>query len=151
MRHRLVLSFILILTLLLALASCSSGDDSVSGIHAQPYVRSDGTMGLSLYMITSAAKDETVQMVVTAPDGNLSWRFNAAESKFDGKTYRGSSDISMPRGTMLPQGDWSVDVLFKDGTTITKSFDVSYDDSFDVPDYDYEAFFDSDSNLTFLP
>ena len=146
MRHRLIVFLIL----LLILTSCTGDSESVSGIYAQPYVRSDGTMGLSLYMITSAAKDETVQMIVSDPSGNLSWRFNAAESKFDGKTYRGSSDMIMPNGSMLPQGTWSVDVLFKNGTTITKSFDVSYDDSFDVPDIS-EAYFDSETNLTFLP
>ena len=148
MRHRLLVFLIL---LLFVLTACYRDSDSVSDLHAQPYARSDGTMGLSLYMITSATKDENVQMVVTNPDGNLSWRFNAAESKFDGKTYRGSSDIIMPKGSMLPQGTWSVDVLFKDGTTITRSFDVSYDDSFTVPDSLSEAFFDSGSNLTFLP
>ena len=148
MRHRLLVFLIL---LLFVLTACYRDSDSVSDLHAQPYARSDGTMGLSLYMITSATKDENVQMVVTNPDRNLSWRFNAAESKFDGKTYRGSSDIIMPKGSMLPQGTWSVDVLFKDGTTITRSFDVSYDDSFTVPDSLSEAFFDSGSNLTFLP
>ena len=148
MRHRLLVFLIL---LLFVLTACYRDSDSVSDLHAQPYARSDGTMGLSLYMITSATKDENVQMVVTNPDENLSWRFNAAESKFDGKTYRGSSDIIMPKGSMLPQGTWSVDVLFKDGTTITRSFDVSYDDSFTVPDSLSEAFFDSGSNLTFLP
>ena len=147
MRHRLIVFLIL----LLILTSCSGDSESVSGIYAQPYVRSDGTMGLSLYMITSAEKDENVQMVVTGPDGNLSWRFNALESKFDGKTYRGSSDMIMPQGSRLPKGTWAVDVLFKDGTTITKSFDVSYKDSFVIPDSLSEAFFDSESNLTFLP
>ena len=148
MRHRL---FVFLIFLLLILTACSRDSDSVSDLHAQPYFRSDGTMGLSLYMITSAEKDENVQMVVTGPDGNLSWRFNALESKFDGKTYRGSSDMIMPQGSRLPEGTWSVDVLFKDGTTITKSFDVSYEDSFNVPDSLSEALFDSESNLTFLP
>ena len=147
MRHRLVVFLIL----LLILTSCSGDNDSVSGLQVQPYVRPDGTMGLSIYMMTSAAKDETMQMVVTDPEGNLSWSFNAEESKFDGKTYRGSSDISMPRGIMLPQGTWSVDVMFRDGTTITKSFEVSYDDDFDIPDTDSGPVFDSGSNLTFLP
>ena len=147
MRHR----FCLILAIVfIVLCSCSSSDDSVSGLHAQPYVRSDGSMGLSLYMITSAGKDETVQMVVTDPEGNLSWRLNASEEKFDGKTYHGSSDILMPRLSMLPQGTWSVDVLFKDGTTITKSFEVNYDSSFEIPEDYSDAFFDSSSNLTFL-
>ena len=77
--------------------------------------------------------------------------YEVLPSKFDGKTYRGSSDISMPRGIMLPQGTWSVDVMFRDGTTITKSFEVSYDDDFDIPDTDSGPVFDSGSNLTFLP
>ena len=151
MRHRFLPAAILVIALVILAPSCSRDSNTVNGLQVQPYVRSDGSMGLSLYMITSARSDETLQMVVTSPDGKLSWSFNAVFSNFAGTVYTGSPDIRMPTGTSLPKGTWKVDVLFHDGTTITREFSVDYEDSYVIPENLKEAEFDSSSNITFLP
>ena len=150
MRYRFLSCTILVIALIMA-PSCSRDSNSVSGLQVQPYVSGDGSMGLSLYMMTSAKSDETLQMVVTSPDGHLSWSFNASFTNYAGTVYAGSPDIRMPKGSALPKGTWKVDVLFRDGTTITKDFIVNYEDSYVVPVDIEEAVYDSSSNLTFLP
>ena len=151
MRHRFILAAIFVIALAILAPSCSRDSNTVSGLQVQPYVRSDGSMGLSLYMITSADSDETLQMVVTSPDGKLSWSFNARFTNYAGTIYAGTPDIRMPSGTSLPKGTWKVDVLFRDGTTITREFPVDYEDSYVFPENLTEAVFDSSSNITFLP
>ena len=149
-RSSTVIVIILILCVIFT-ASCSKDSKSVWDIQAQPYVRSDGTMGLCLYMVSSSEADETVQMVVEDPSGHLSWSFNAVPARFGSTIYIGSPDIRMPAGFRLPKGTWSVDVLFRDGTTVTRQFEVSYEDSFVIPEDLEKAVFDSESNLTFVP
>lgn len=151
MRHRFLAAAILAIALAILAPSCSRDSNTVGALQVQPYVHADGSMGLSLYMITSAKYDETLQMVVTSPDGHLSWGFNATFTNHSGTIYAGTSDIRMPGGSVLPKGTWKVDVLFRDGTTITKEFDVSYEDSYVVPENLEEGVFDSSSNLTFIP
>ena len=151
MRHRFLPAAILVIALAILAPSCSRDGNTVSGLQVQPYVRGDGSMGLSLYMMTSAKSDETLQMAVTSPDGKLSWSFNAVFTSYAGTVYAGSSDIRMPEGCVLPEGTWKVDVLFRDGTTITRDFEVGYDDSYVVPEDLAEAVYDPASNLTFLP
>ena len=151
MRRSLTALVLIAVLCVLFTTSCSKDRNSVWDIQAQPYVRPDGSMGLSLYMISSSKTDETVQMVVKDPSGHLTWSFNAGSAKSGNTTYIGSSDIRMPAGSVLPKGPWSVDVLYKNGTTVTEKFDVSYEDSFVIPGNLDEAVFDSVSNLTFIP
>jgi len=152
MRHRHIAAAILITALVILAPSCSRDSNTVSGLQVQPYVRiSDGDMGLSLYMMTSTDSDDTLQMVVTSPDGRLTWTFSARYTNFAGTVYAGNPDIRMPAGASLPKGTWKVDVLFRDGTTITKDFAVDYEDAYVVPENLEEAVYDSSSNITFLP
>lgn len=151
MRRRFLPAAILAIALAVLVPSCSRDSNTVSGLQVQPYVRSNGSMGLSLYMMTSAKSDETLQMSVTSPDGRLSWSFNADFKSYAGTVYAGSADIRMPNGNALPEGTWKVDVLFRDGTTVTREFEVGYDDSYVIPKDLAEAVYDSASNLTFLP
>ena len=148
---------ILILALLLILlVSCSKADFSVDSVQAQPYVCMDGRMGLSLYVTASEGDESSVQFSLRAPGGNLSWSFPASKVDLDGRTYLGSSDICMPTGSMLPIGIWSLDVMYKDGSTVRKTFEVDYGDvqvakeHFLSVDTD-QAWYDSDENLTVLP
>ncbi len=151
MRHRFLPAAILVIAFAILAPSCSRDKNTVSGLQVQPYVRANGSMGLSLYMMTSAKSDETLQMSVTSPDGKLTWSFNAVLTSYDGTVYAGSPDIRMPEGCALPKGTWKVDVLFRDGTTITREFEVGYDDSYEIPEDLDEAVYDEESNLTFLP
>lgn len=154
------LALVLIILAISLVPSCSKAEFSASNLQAQPYVRLDGKMGLSLYAIPSSGSkkktDLTVQMVVTSPDGNLSWSFEAAKVTYDKLTYYGSSDISMPDGMPLPKGKWSVDVINSDGSTVTLSFDISYTDaSMALENYSILGldgpWFDEKSNLTVIP
>lgn len=155
-----LLALILIILVISLAVSCSKAEFSASNLQAQPYVRLDGRMGLSLYAIpSSSAKkkaDLTVQMVVTSPDNSLTWSFEATKVTYDKLTYFGSSDISMPDGKPLPKGRWSVDVINSDGSTVTLLFDISYTDS-SMALENYSIFgsegpwFDEKSNLTVIP
>ncbi len=154
MRTRL-LTISLVLLVLLA-ASCSKEDFSVSNVQAQAYVRhEDGSMGLSLYAMTEAKDPGSMQFLVKAPSGDLSWSFNVSNVKLDGVDYYGSADISVPRGVSLPTGTWSLCVLYKDGSTAEVDFDVSYTDvegameRYGANGYE-KAWFDSESNLTVI-
>ncbi len=155
MRSKL-LSIPFAILLLLAVISCSKDDIGVSNLQAQPYARLSGQMGLSLYVKTDAKDPTSMQMLVKDPSGNLSWSFTANEVSFERETYYGSSDISMPTGSELPVGTWTLDIYFKDGSTRNMNFEVSYSDVEGAIERfqaqkSKEAWFDSDSNLTVLP
>ena len=148
---------ILILALLLILlVSCSKAEFTVDSVQAQPYVTMDGRMGLSLYVTTSEGDENSVQFSLHAPGGNLNWSFGASKVELDGLTYLGSSDICMPTGSLLPIGIWSLDVLYKDGSTVKQTFVVDYGDveaakeHFLSVDTD-QAWYDGNENLTVLP
>ena len=152
MRSRIAL----ILALLLALVSCSKAEFSVSSTLAQPYVLTDGRMGLSVYVLASESDESSVQFSLRDPSGNLSWSFGAKKLELDGAVYLGSSDIGMPEGTLLPEGEWTLDVLYKDGSKVTRTFDVDYGDvQSALARYREEntdsVWYDSDENLTVLP
>ena len=152
MRSRLALA----LALLILLVSCSKVEFTVNSIQAQPYVCQDGRMGLSVYVLASDDDENSVQFALRDPSGNLSWTYGARRLEVDGADYLGSSDIGMPFGTALPEGQWSLDILYKDGSKVSRTFEVDYGDvgnaliHFAEADTD-EAWYDSAENLTVLP
>lgn len=159
----LVLAFILLL-FTLVFASCTKTEYKVSDVQAQAYVRTDGIMGLSLYVLPNASSSDksskktvdSVQFSVKSPDGNLSWSLPASKVSYDRLSYYGSSDICMPQGLDLPKGLWSVDVVFSDGSTVTQEFSISYTDKSSAL-FRYaelgssDPWFDEKSNLTVVP
>ncbi len=142
--------------LLLVVSSCSKDEINVDNLHAQPFIKTNGQMGLSLYVMTDAKDPESMQMHVSDPSRSLSWSFNVKHVEYDGADYYGSSDIAIPNGSRLPAGNWNVEMLFKDGSTRELSFEVSYSDEAGAIERFSErkmteAWFDADSNLTVLP
>lgn len=148
--------FLVFLCSFFLLASCHKGEFSVSHVIAQPYVvASDvsciGDMGLSLYVMASVPSLDGLTMVVTDPTSNLVWSFSPSKVEYEGAVYYGTSDILMPHGTTLPEGSWSLEILYKDGRTLDLSFDVSYRDVEGALSRAGELpVFDSSSNLTVL-
>ena len=146
----------LALVLLLVLVSCSKAEFTVSTVRTQPYVCLDGRMGLSVYVIASQSEEGSVQFSLTDPSGNLNWSFGASKLSLDGVDYLGSSDISMPALSTLPEGEWSLDVLYKDGSKVSRTFEIDYGDAeaaivhYREADAD-GAWYDSAENLTVLP
>ena len=113
-------------------------------------------MGLSVYIIASQNDESSVQFSIKDPSGTLSWSLTAAKSVLDGTTYVGSSDVCMPLGSPLPEGTWSLEVMYKDGTTVNRTFEVDYGDvNLAMERYLEEgtssAWYDSAENLTVLP
>ena len=81
--------------------------------------------------------------------------FDAVKATFDGRSYYGSADISMPAGLSLPKGQWSVEIIGRDGSTVNREFDVSYTDAAEALGNFTEAgqeapWFDEKSNLTVI-
>ena len=152
MRSRLALA----LVLLLILVSCSKAEFSVTSVRVQPYVCLDGRMGLSVYVIASENDENSVQFSLRDPSGNLSWSFGATKVKLDNADYLGSSDICMPMGIPLPEGQWSLDVMYKDGSKVSRTFEVDYGDVEDALEHFRDAdsdnaWYDSSENLTVIP
>ena len=152
------------------LLSCHKGEISVSQTLVQPYIvcedteyKSEGlnetvdwSMGLSLYISATVPSEDGLQMVVTDSTGSLSWTFTPSVTTYEDSTYYGTSNISMPKGVLLPQGNWSLELLYKDGQTLSLSFEVSYGSIEDALSLNStlsssdKPFFDSISNLTIL-
>ena len=147
--------FFWILALLCLLTSCYKGDFSISSVVAQPYVKaSTKTLGLSVYITGSIPSEEGLTMVVTSPDGTLSWTITAKQAIVDNITYYGSSSLSMPSSASLPTGVWTLKLYYKDGRTLSETFEVSYRDLAGALERNTgltEAVFDEASNLTVLP
>ena len=159
-RSRALVLALILLLFTLVLSSCTKTEYKVSDVQAQAYVRTDGTFGLSLYVLPDVSgsdkKIDSVQFSVKTPDGNLSWSFSAAKVSYNKLSYFGSSDICMPQGLDLPKGLWSVDVAFPDGSAVNQEFTVSYTDKDSALSRYAELgsegpWFDEKSNLTVLP
>ena len=154
MRSRILLALLILIVLL---ASCSKAEFTVSSIQVQPYVcREDGRMGMSVFVVASDKDENSVQFSLKDPSGNLSWSFGASKVTLDSLDFLGSSDITMPLGSPLPEGQWELVILYKDGTRITKSFIINYGDASLAMDNYREsgaegAWYDSSENLTVLP
>jgi len=76
------------------------------------------------------------------------------EVDFQGTKYYGSSDITMPLGSNLPTGLWSIDLIYKDGRTVSESFTVDYKNVETTLEKYYsasEVTYDAESNLTIIP
>ena len=145
-----------LLILLVLLVSCSKAEFTVSSIQVQPYVCRDGRMGMSVYVVASDKDENSVQFSLTDPSGNLSWSFGASKVTLDSLDYLGSSDITMPLGIPLPEGTWSLEILYKDGSRITKTFVIDYGDaSLAMENYRESGsdgpWYDRKENLTVLP
>ena len=145
-----------LLVLLILIVSCSKAEFTVSSVKTQPYVCSDGRMGLSVYVLASESDESSVQFSLKDPDGNLIWSFGAKTLEIDGADYLGSSDICMPLGTALPEGIWNLDIMYKDGSKVSKTFEVDYGDAEAALAHFTEAntekaWYDSTENLTVLP
>ncbi len=151
MRKALVLALAL-----LALVSCSKADHWVTDLQTQAYVNVDGTMGISIYVLSNASDGDIVQFVVKNPGGNLSWTLAVSSVDYEDALYYGSSALVMPQGSLLEEGTWSLDVIYKDGSTLSRSFEVSYGDAgkaieaFVSLESD-EAWFSEEENLTVVP
>ena len=152
MRSRWVLA----LVLLILLVSCSKAEFSVISLQVQPYVFQDGRMGMSVYIVASKNDESSVQFSLTDPSGNLSWSFGASKFNLDGLDYLGSSDICMPVGSPLPEGLWSLDIMYKDGSKVTRTFEIDYGDAEAALQHHRKAdadgaWYDSSENLTVIP
>ncbi len=154
-RTLLPAKFLLILALFCLLTSCYKGEFKVSSIVAQPYVsESTKAMGLSVFITASVPSEDGLTMVVSSPDGTLSWTTTAKQAIVDGVTYYGVSNLVMPDGALLPTGLWTLTLYYKDGRTLKDTFEVSYRDVSGALDRGLgltEAVFDEVSNLTILP
>ena len=149
--------FFALLILIVLLASCSKAEFTVSSLLAQPYICQDGRMGMSVYVLPSDKDENSVQFFLKGPDGNLSWSFGASKVKYDDLDYLGSSDITMPLGVSLPEGMWELQILYKDGTRITKAFEIDYGDAaaslqeYKESGMEDHPWYDSAENVTVLP
>lgn len=150
----LALCLVFCLAFCLALSSCVREDFHIDRIIAVPYVVSESEsskitdcmkadsgnpgsgsfelapgcrMGMALYIRTSLDEDENpLSMVVASPDGVLVWSFTSSCVTHDGVMYAGSSDICMPMGVKLPEGEWTLDVALPDGREFSEKFDLIY-------------------------
>lgn len=154
MRSRFFLALVILIVLLV---SCSKAEFTVSSLQAQPYVCQDGRMGMSVYVVASDKDENSVQFFLRDPEGNLSWSFGASKVSYDELDYLGSSDITMPFGVSLPEGTWELEILYKDGTRISKSFVIDYGDAalslqrYRESGREDHPWYDSAENVTVLP
>lgn len=112
-------------------------------------MKSNGDMGMSLYLRTSITDAEKTKLHITDPTSQLSWTISANQVEFEDLTYLGSSDIAMPSGNNLPVGKWKLELISKDGRTIGETFDIDYRLPEVIPEGQL-PFFDPETNLTFI-
>ena len=144
----------LALCLVFSQVSCYKGTFEVSSVVSQPYVNvSSGDMGLSVYFTGSVPSEEGLTMSVISPDETFSWTFVANKAIVDEISYYGSSSLAMPSGTLLPTGTWQLKLYYKDGRTLSATFEVEYRDlegALERGSSASESFFDESSNLTVI-
>lgn len=144
----------LCLAFCLALSGCVREDFHIDRIIAVPYVASESVsseitdcmkadsgnpssgsfelapgcrMGMALYIQTSLDEEENpLSMAVASPDGVLVWSFTSSCVTYEGAMYAGSSDICMPMGVKLPEGEWTLEVALPDGRELSEKFDLIY-------------------------
>ncbi|MBO4389065.1 MAG: hypothetical protein J5785_06490 [Spirochaetales bacterium] len=126
--------FLLLVLILGLLCGCSNQSFAVNEIIAVPYSldSSSGRMGLALYLDTTL--DETqdpLQLTLSSPDGVYVWSFTASTAVIENTVWAGSSDICMPDGIDLPQGEWELKIAVPDGRVFVRGLSVRYDTRLD--------------------
>lgn len=147
-----------LLVFLLLLVSCTPDAFSVDSVQAIAYEEgSAGQMGLALYIETSLDETQSpMHLAVSSPDGFYTWEFNTQVLDYGNRTYAGSSDICMPKGSDLPQGIWKLTITLPDGRIFDETFNVSYDRSAKSdptePYYGlfFSSYFDAGAHLAIL-
>lgn len=116
---------LVLLILCLIFVSCSRTDADIKKVLAYPYEHGERT-GLSVWLTASVPSEEGLKIVLTSPDGALSWTTAAEKDKFDSLTYYGCADFAMPANTELPSGMWKVELICRDGQVSESSFFIDY-------------------------
>lgn len=110
--------------LLFAVCSCAKQDLKVFPVVSQAYETEDGHKALSLWFDTSDGYRDAVALEIYSPGGLYTWHIQPRTQEYNGATYTGSSDASMPAGIELPAGEWTYTLVFKDGRTYEGSFTI---------------------------
>ncbi|MCR4676417.1 MAG: hypothetical protein K5634_04210 [Sphaerochaetaceae bacterium] len=117
------------LLIMLLLLSCSKSELEISTHYAQPFIISeDSRMGISIYVKANDEPTSFKEMTVKDPTGQFEWTLPAEAAEFEGSLFLGSADAVMPLGVDLPQGEWSLRLVSKDGRVCNYTFHVSYKD-----------------------
>lgn len=144
---------ILVCCVLLTLFSCRRDEFAINKVECQPYVRKDSTMGISVFVQVTATEENKIRMSVTSPDGTLQWNFTPQKVRYEGQNYLGTPAINMPLGSILPKGEWTLSLFYKDGRTIEHRFKVDYGDNnalYERSSKTNKTFYDTPTNLTYL-
>lgn len=140
------------LCLLVLVSSCHKENFTVNELQVQGYVTTGRQMGLSVFIQTGVSSPDSIQMIISSPDG-LVWQLPVSKVLYDGVPYYGSSALRMPDDIALSQGEWKMELHYKDGSSVVENFTVSYgsiDWALEKARQSSCPFYDPESNLTVL-
>lgn len=130
MKKKTELILILIL-LLFPLLSCRREELSIRDYEISSFKGETGESFLSVYLLADLPDIQRTKMTITDPSKDLVWSFEPEKKQIDGIYYIGSDRIAMPKGFKMPSGEWTVELIYKDGRTVSRVFKVKSDTSSD--------------------
>lgn len=126
---------VMLISCMLVCISCSRKDFScrqmqanvVASVDYNEDTLSEPTYALSMFVdIGTDFTAEDMQFAVSSPDGTFRWEFSPIEIEYDNIRWLGHPCLALGAGIVLPQGDWRLQILNKDGRTIDQTFSVAY-------------------------
>ena len=117
--------------LIAVLVSCRREEISIRDCEYETYVSEIGETCLGIYLSADIPSLKNTNMTVKDPSGDLLWTVKPEELKLDGVKYIGYEGIAMPKGFVLPEGKWTVELIYQDGRVVSQSFTVVSDNSSD--------------------
>ncbi len=122
---------LIIVLCLFSLFSCRREDISIRDCEINTFIGETGENFLSVYLLADLPDIQRTKMTVTNPSKELVWSFEPEKKQIDGIFYIGSDKIAMPKGFEMPSGEWTAELIYKDGRTVSKVFKVKSDASSD--------------------
>lgn len=112
---------------LFALVSCRREELSIRNCEVKTVEDEDGVTYLEVLLSADIPDISHTKMTVKDPSGDLLWSVKPEKITFDGMTYTGNLNIAIPKGFAVPSGQWSVELVYKDGRTVSRTFSLVSD------------------------
>ena len=124
MRQMKRIAEILLILVLLLCVSCERDSIKATSTVANTFVTSENKTAISLWFSLEGYTDAQ-RLEIRSPNDEFTWSLAVKTADYAGRLYTGSSDAVLPSGVVLPKGQWSYTLIFKDGRTLDGVFELN--------------------------
>ncbi len=114
-----------------SLLSCRREEITIRNCDYEAYIAENGETCLKIFLSADIPDLKKTKMTVKDPSESLVWSVAPEKILIDGNNFIGYDGIAIPKGMVLPFGEWFVELIYGDGRTVSDTFSVVSDGSSD--------------------